>query len=530
MTTTVEPAQAGPYLSEAKLDVFSSSMARLVMLWIVLVGVASFVSVPWLSHTQLPYSSDSGDFTATQSWFYHALMLPSALLFLILCTRVFTTHNWVKYVVSHSALVAILEGAGFMILGYGTEHHMVSLVDFGYWIIMPCTVELFAVTAIFVGDLAWSAFWPPSGEKMHGQKAEIHWALFFAGISVLTFVIFGIAEAASVVGISWDFWAEAQGKSSGALTSGIIEAHSRGLLPSFMAGIVFLAAEAFGYSRLAGLRKQMARGAVGIMLGGIALYSGIYTVSALGTFVIPRWFPSGAGGVNGLSMDYTFSGLVGLGALVLAGVMTPEIWGSFQKLAGVVRERFNPVRLAVYMSYLMAALVVFIYGYYIQLNETYFGSGTQPATGAVDDQLFTRTHLLLAFGSLPVIAVFLVAAELLGSTWKIGATLRHFVSGTVIAGMVVSTVGMGGWAFATPAHANSWSLTAWGAILYMAGQCLILLGAAVELFALGPPPPVPADAPPEEAPPAPAAVVRPHDDRQEAEPVGQAPPVQYPVP
>lgn len=53
MTTTVEPPQTTElHLSEEKLDAFSSSMTRLIMLWIVLVGVASFVTVPRLSHTQ----------------------------------------------------------------------------------------------------------------------------------------------------------------------------------------------------------------------------------------------------------------------------------------------------------------------------------------------------------------------------------------------------------------------------------------------------------------------------------------------
>jgi hypothetical protein len=36
----------------------------------------------------------------SMTWFYHALMLPSALLFLILCTRVFATHPWVRYLLS----------------------------------------------------------------------------------------------------------------------------------------------------------------------------------------------------------------------------------------------------------------------------------------------------------------------------------------------------------------------------------------------------------------------------------------------
>ena len=81
--------------------------------------------------------------------------------------------------------------------------------------------------------------------------------------------------------------------------------------------------------------------------------------------------------------------------------------------------------------------------------------------------------------------------------------------------MVVSTVGMGGWAFATPAHANSWSLSAWGAILYMAGQGLILAGAAVELFAIGPPKQVPLG-PPEDNPHAHAKALAAPDDGQHA--------------
>ena len=519
MTTTVVPTRPVlPDVSEARLDLYSSLMARLLTLWIVLIAVATFVTVPWLSHV------NNGDLTVSMTWFYHALMLPSALLFLILCTRVFTTHPWVRYLLSHSAPVAILEGLGFLILGYGTEHHMSSLVSFGYWIIMPLTIELFAVTVLFVGDLAFAAFWPPSGERMAPQKAEIHWALFFAGVSVLTWVVLGIAAAASVVGVSWSFWAQAQHETTSTLMGNIITSHSHGMLPSFMAGIVFLAAEAFGYSQLSGLRKQVARGSVGIMLGGIALYSGVYLVSALGTFVIPAWFPYGPGGVNGLAMDDTFTGLVGLGALILAFDMAPEVRGSFQRAAGAVRARFNPVRLGVYMTYVMAAAALFLYGYYIENNENQFGAGALPAARAVGDQVFTRTHLLLAFGSLPIIAVFLLAAELFGGTSGMRAALKQWMSAIVLGGMIVSTTGMGIWAFATPSHATTWSLTSSGAILYMAGQSLILLGAVVELFTMRTAQPVEATAPgpPKEMPPAEAVLTPEHGNGQEAGPARQA--------
>ena len=41
---------------------------------------------------------------------------------------------------------------------------------------MPCTIELFLVTVVFVIDLAYAAFRPPPGESISPQKAEIRWA------------------------------------------------------------------------------------------------------------------------------------------------------------------------------------------------------------------------------------------------------------------------------------------------------------------------------------------------------------------
>jgi hypothetical protein len=181
-------------------------------------------------------------------------------------------------------------------------------------------------------------------------------------------------------------------------------------------------------------------------------------------------------------MDDTMTGLVGVGALILAAAMMPELKGSFRKTAGVVKERLNPVRLAVYMTYLMATVVMFLYGYYIEMNESKFGFAALPAAQAVVDQVFTRTHLLLVFGSLPIIAIFLLAAELLGDTSARGAALKRWMSGSVLAGMVVATMGLGIWVFSTPSHATRWSVANAGAVLYIVGQVLILLGAAIELF------------------------------------------------
>jgi hypothetical protein len=254
------------------------------------------------------------------------------------------------------------------------------------------------------------------------------------------------------------------------------------MLPSFMAGIVILAAEAFGYSVLGGTRKQVARLGVGVMLVGIALYSGVYLVSGIGTYAIPAWFPSGPGGVNGIAMDDSMTGLVGIGALILAGAMLPEVRMSFRRARSKLRDRFNPVRASVYLTYVMAAGAMFFYGFWIEMNEAKFGFNSLPASGAIDDKIFTRSHLLFVFGSLPIIAVFLLATEIAGDTSGIGATLRKWMSGSIVAGMFVTLLGMGIWVFSTPGHQLNWGHGSAGEVIYIVGQALIVLGAFIGLF------------------------------------------------
>ena len=468
------------HLSPTTLDRWSCIVIRLLVAWIVIVAILSFITVPWLK------AGSGGDLTTPMVWFYHAMMLPVALLFLILCTRIFVVHPWVKFILTHSGPIALLEGLGFLILGYGTLHNVASLTAFGYWIIMPCTLELFAITVVFVADLAYASFVPPKDVDVSPQMAEIRWALFFAGVSVLTWVAFGLSAAADQVGISWQFWAGWQKESYSTLMGNIITAHSHGMLPAFMAGIVILAAETFGYSKLVGTRKQVARLSVGIMLGGIALFSGIYTVSALGTFAIPAWFPFGPGAVNGIAMDDTMTGLVGIGALILAGTMLPELRGSLSRLGSRIQQRYNPVRAAVYLTYVTAAAALFIYGYYIEMNESKFGFGSAPAARYANDQIFSRGHLLFVFGALPLMAVLLLAVEISGNVSELGITLKKWLSGAMASGMVITLIGLGIWVFSAPGHSTTMGAGNAGEIIYVIGQCLMLIGAIIEVFALRP--------------------------------------------
>lgn len=136
--------------------------------------------------------------------------------------------------------------------------------------------------------------------------------------------------------------------------------------------------------RLAGARKQVARVGVGVMLAGIALFSGVYFIAGLGNYAIPTWFPFGPGGVNGMAMDDAMTGLVGIGTLILAAAILPEVRQSFSRLGSTVAKRFNPVRASVHPTYVMATAAMFLCGFYIEMDESRFGSAALPASRAID--------------------------------------------------------------------------------------------------------------------------------------------------
>ena len=455
-----------------------STMIRILVAWIAAVMVLTFITVPWLR------GGNNGDLSPAMIWFYHAIMIPSAILFLLLCLRIFPMHPWARYIVMGGALDALFSSTGLMVRGYGILVHSASISAFGMWIILPSTFVLFPVTAIFIIGLAASTVIPRTRQVLSRQKIEITWALLLFGISALTWIVLGIAYAASEVGISWQFWAGWQKEPLATLLGNISTSHSHGMLPAFMGGIVILAAETFGYSKLVGIRKQIARGGVAIMLAGTALFSGIYLVSALGTYVIPAWFPFGPGAVNGIAMDDTMTGLVGVGALILAGAMLPELHNSLARLGTRVKQRYNPVRIAVYLTYLCAAAALYFYGYYIELNESKFGFATPPAARYANDQIFSRAHLLFVFGALPLMAVLLLAVEISGNVSGIAFRLRQWLSGSIISGMLITLVGMGIWVFSAPGHSTTLGSGNAGEVIYITGQCLMLVGVIIEVFAL----------------------------------------------
>ncbi len=454
------------YSSVSRLDSSESFVIRSLLTWVVVVALLGFFAVPFLQPGEL------GDFSPAVIDFYHAIMIPVAALFLVLCSLTFPVPLWARHWVLKAGLIgAGFDGIGSLLRAYGDLYHSAGF-GVGAWVQMVGTLIMVSVTIVFLIGLAQSTY-------RDNSSRLLSWALFATGFSALIAVALGGIFATSEVGVSWNGLAHVFHESSQNFLGNVSTSHSHDMLPAFMGCIVLLSAQAFGYPHLKGVRKRIGQAGIVVMLIGVALMTIVYVVSSLGTYNIPTLWASGPQGVNGIAGDDFLTGLVGWGSLILLVSLWPEIREQTHSLASTMRQKINPVRLAVFLTWLCAMIAMIGYGYYIELHENIFGGGQLPATGAINDQIFTRAHLLYVFFALPILAVLLLAAELTSDKSSRGI---QWMAGCSIAGMGVSLIGLGWWTFATPGHALSWNLAGGGHDIYVLGQALMLTAGIIQLF------------------------------------------------
>ena len=451
----------------ARMERGESFAIRSLLAWIVVVVLLGFFAVPFLQPGQL------GDFSSAIVDFYHAIMIPVAALFLLLCSMSFPIPVWARRWVFRAGWVgAGFDGIGSLLRAYGDLYHSAGF-GIGAWIQMVGTLTMVSVTLVFLIGLAQSTHKDPASARL------LTWALFAAGLSALIAVSLGGIFATSEVGLSWAGLAHAFHENSQTFLGNVSTSHSHDMLPAFMGSIVLLTGRVFGYPRLKGVRRRIGQVGIVVMVIGVVLMTIVYVVSSLGTYNIPTLWASGPHGVNGIAADDFLTGLVGWGSLILMASLWPEIRNKAQTLTATVRQRVNPVRLAVFLTWICAMIAMIGYGYFIELHENIFGGGQLPAAGAVNDQIFTRAHLLYVFFALPILAVLLLAAELTADKASRGI---KWMAECSIGGMGISLIGLGWWTFATPGHALSWNLAGGGHDLYVLGQALMLTAGIIQLF------------------------------------------------
>ena len=212
-----------------------------------------------------------------------------------------------------------------------------------------------------------------------------------------------------------------------AFANDVVGSHSHLMLIALMAGVVALAAVAFGYYENWGSRSRRVAN-VGFVVKIAALVTAIwmYVAAGAGNYQIPSFFTNGANGVAGDDMT---TGVVGLGAVfVLAGLVGHARGSLTDGGKSLLRE---PLFLAVVVSWITIYMVIPVTGFYINFNENFF-----KFAGSAFDDAFNRFHQDFGFYLLPSLVTLLLCLQ----TFGVAAKARRYVGLLSIAGVIVAFV------------------------------------------------------------------------------------------
>ena len=215
----------------------------------------------------------------------------------------------------------------------------------------------------------------------------------------------------------------------------LITSHSHQMLPAVMGGIIGLATVSFGYEKLSSVKRNFVNAGLVIAVIGTISMSYLYFISSFGTYVIPAIFTSGTGGMNGLALDDSQTGIVGIGALV-------TIIGLYYLLSGNRADRL--VQISEMLTWIATMAVMIGVGYAMEFNETYYGFGSPgvPPNGGPGfqyDMAFTDGHLLFAFFLMPLVAGILLLTMHYIKEFN---TEKRLITYFIIAGTIIGGFGV----------------------------------------------------------------------------------------
>ena len=403
--------------------------------------------------------------------YLHGLLVAYvATLALIVC-ELFTINGrsmqgHARAVIRYSALFGVLLGGigGIVNFGYINASGIGIINDMPTWIQIA---SFLALDEMAVALLAFLVTAPKSAGVGYKNAGLPYYLLTLSVASALIgaimghlggwIIAFGNLPAPFSGYVSW------LGLDTTTFAANLVGSHSHEMAVALMAGIVALTAQRFGYSRLGKKGRSLARLGLAVAITGVILMTGVYVAAGAYNYSIPTLFVSGPNGANGIAFDDLLTGLVGMGALLLAialiGPWYRKVYGS------------NPAKAAVLTTWIIAILTVPVLGYWIEMNESFYGAGGSiaGAAGAATDATYMIFHQQLAFFVMPALAAAILAMDYyLKSERK-----KKILSLAAIGGSWLSFAGGISYVFVSPAGANIFL------VLEYAGAAVIALSALV---------------------------------------------------
>jgi len=372
-----------------------------------------------------------GDFTIDVVNYYHGVMIPLTLLLIIVTAKVFKINSKIyNFLAITNYPILILSFLG-LVLFYPS---WATLADEGIQTLRDVIMVLDALLLI-IGLLIF-----PFKNRMDFKKAIAGYILvLIAAISSTIAAVMGMVyEYGNLFTYSSIPFFNSYVNSIGGISTflgNLITSHSHQMLPAVMGGIVGLTAVIFGYEKLPSKYRIVVSAGLLISTIGIISMSYLYWISSFGTYVIPAIATSGPGGMDGLALDDSQTGIVGIGAMI-------AIIGLIKTLSPNKGQKFSQI--AAIGSWIGAMAAMLGIGYVMEFNEAYYGfgnPGTPPngGPGYLYDMAFTNGHLLYTFFMLVIIASLFAVLFYLGKDNERALRLPSYIA---IAGIAIGFEGL----------------------------------------------------------------------------------------
>ncbi len=369
-----------------------------------------------------------GDFTLYTVNYYHTIMIPLALILILVSASAFQSSNALRKIINYTTYPILLFSFLGLILFYPPS---AATIDAAMQAIRDVLMVFDAILLVIL-----LLMFPFRSRERFRSVYGGYSLVLLASISATIAAIFGmILEYGNLYGFSAIGPFNSYVNSIGGLSTFLGNAwtlHSHQMLPAVMGGIVGLTAVVLGYNKLSGRPRGLVNIGLLISCFGVISMSYLYWISTMGTYVIPAVFVSGAGGANGLALDDSQTGLIGVGAII-------AIFGLVKAVESARGRKL--IQLTSLGTWITAMLAMVGVGYVIEFNEVFYGFGdpTSGAPGYLFDQAYTDGHLMLAFFFLVVLAGMLVATYYVNTG---DSRYFRFSSYFGIAGMVVGFEGL----------------------------------------------------------------------------------------
>ena len=265
-----------------------------------------------------------GDFTLDMVNFYHTIMIPFAFLLILYTSELLDLGSLARKSINISTIpilfFTILGMAFFYSTSAQTADYVFQAIRDVWMIVIALIFLVYLIIMPFKNTQKFKAIW--------GAYTLMVIATISAGIAGVMGMVYEYGNLFGYASLpAFNSYVTAWGGLQTFLGN-LVTSHSHEMLPAVMGGIVAVAAVTMGYDKLQGWKRHIVNAGMIIAVAGTISMTYLYLISSFGTYVIPTIAPFGPGGMNGLALDDSQTGIVGWGALLAISLGSPGLCGS----------------------------------------------------------------------------------------------------------------------------------------------------------------------------------------------------------